>query len=215
MIDVEGSFAQLVGRQPTEKEVQNLYRVKNALGIRDNDALWLVLMALESYDTLYRKYPSMIATQVETLVDAQKEALAAVANTEAKKALASLVDAVGRTSEAMAGKLVDAARWQAWGWTLIGIVVFGCLCLCVGVVIGSGRLPFWVTPRPDSGPTLIIVAALAETPAGWIVAVGGATAAVASAWKSRSEILAGRQLSIAISAIALIATAIAFLLPVI
>jgi hypothetical protein len=134
--------------------VQNLYRVKNALGIRDNDALWLVLMALGSYNTLYCKYPSIIATQVETLVDTQKEVLAAVANTEARKALGSLFEAVGWTSEAMAVKLVDAARWQAWGWTLIGLVAFGCLCLCVGVAICSGRLPFWVATRSDSNPTL-------------------------------------------------------------
>src|SRR5258706_15013657 len=120
MIDVEGTFAQLIGRQPSEKEVKNLYRVKNALGIRDNDALWLVLMALESYDTLYRRYPSMISAQVEKLVDAQKEVLAAVAEAETKKALGSLVEAVAKTSEAIATATVNAARWQAWGWSLVG-----------------------------------------------------------------------------------------------
>jgi len=72
MLDVEASFEKLLGRQPSEKEIQSLYRVKNALNIRDNDALWLVLMALESYDTLYRKYPAMISSQVTQIIEDQK-----------------------------------------------------------------------------------------------------------------------------------------------
>lgn len=39
MLDVEAAFEQLLGRQASEKEAQSLYRVKNALNIRDNDAL--------------------------------------------------------------------------------------------------------------------------------------------------------------------------------
>jgi len=202
MIDVESVFAQLLGRQPSEKEIQNLYRVKKTLGIRENDALWLVLMALESYDTLYRKYPSLIAAQVEKLVEAQKEVFASIANAETKKALGSLAAAVAHTSETIARTTMDAARWQAWGWSLVGLVIFGCLCLLMGIVIGSGRLPFWLAPK-TTDPFLTLVGALARAPAGWIVAIGGAGAAAMSAWTARLEIYAGRRLNVALTAVTL------------
>ena len=73
--DLRSTFDQLLGRQATEREVQNLYRVKAALGIRDNDALWLVLMALESYASLYSTYPGRISDEVGKIVEEQKVVL--------------------------------------------------------------------------------------------------------------------------------------------
>lgn len=37
----------LLGREPTAPELEELLRVRDALGLRDNDALWLVLMSLQ------------------------------------------------------------------------------------------------------------------------------------------------------------------------
>ena len=47
MSDLDDSFAKLLARQPTDAERQRLYQVRDALGLKNNDALWLVLMALE------------------------------------------------------------------------------------------------------------------------------------------------------------------------
>ena len=37
----------LLGREPTGPELEEFVRVRDALGLRDNDALWLVLLALQ------------------------------------------------------------------------------------------------------------------------------------------------------------------------
>lgn len=215
MLDVEASFEKLLGRQPSEKEIQSLYRVKNALNIRDNDALWLVLMALESYDTLYRKYPGMISDQVGKILDEQRATMAAIADAETKKALGTLADAVGKTSERVAVRLVDASRWLSWGWAWFAFAAFGTLCVFVGFVLGSGRLPYWSGPAPGDGPLVAILGALARTPAGWLAAAGGAAAAIGAAWRARDDLKAGRRLGLLAACLGLLAASAAFLWPVV
>ncbi|HDR8993679.1 TPA: hypothetical protein QDA93_006393, partial [Burkholderia vietnamiensis] len=215
MLDVEASFEKLLGRQPSEKEIQSLYRVKNALNIRDNDALWLVLMALESYDTLYRKYPAMISDQVGKILDEQRSTMAAIADAETKKALGTLADAVSKTSERVAVRLVDASRWLSWGWAWFAFAAFGTLCVFVGFVLGSGRLPYWAGPTPGDGPLVTILGALARTPAGWLAAAGGAAAAIGAAWRARDDLKAGRRLGLLAACVGLLAASAAFLWPVV
>ena len=62
---LETSFQKLTGRTPTEADRERLYRAKNALGLPDNDALWLLFIALDYYQLLYEKIPSQIAKLLE------------------------------------------------------------------------------------------------------------------------------------------------------
>ena len=215
MVDVESTFKELLGRQPSDKEIQSLYRVKNALNIRDNDALWMVLIALESYDTLYRKYPAMIAGQVQEIIEGQRTAMAAIADAETRRALGTLADAVSRTSELVAIRMADATRLQAWGWALLGLVTFGSLCVLVGFVLASGQLPYWAGPRAqDDGPLQVLLGTLARTPAGWIAAVGGLAASLGALWRAREAIKAGRRLGLLFGSLGLLALAASFLWPI-
>ena len=169
MDDIESSFKALLGRQPSDKEVERLYRVKNALNIRDNDAMWMILMALESYDTLYSKYPALIAGQVDVVIEKQRELIAEIVDAESKKALSTLSSAVAQTSQLVATKVADTARWQAWGWVCVGLIAFGALCLTAGVVLGSGNMPFWASTHQSSNPLEIVISILMKAPVGWLV----------------------------------------------
>ena len=169
MDDIESSFKALLGRQPSDKEVERLYRVKNALNIRDNDAMWMILMALESYDTLYSKYPALIAGQVDVVIEKQRELIAEIVDAESKKALSTLSSAVAQTSQLVAMKVADTARWQAWGWVCVGLIAFGALCLTAGFVLGSGNMPFWVSTHQSSNPLEIVISILMKAPVGWLV----------------------------------------------
>ena len=42
---IETVFEQLVGRKATEPERERLYRLRQVLGLRDNDAFWSIVMA--------------------------------------------------------------------------------------------------------------------------------------------------------------------------
>ena len=170
-------------------------------------------MALESYDALYRKYPAMISDHVSKILDEQRVAMATIADVETKKALGTLADAVSKTSERVAVRLVDASRWLSWGLAWFAFSAFGTLCVFVGFVLGSGRLPYWTTPNAGDGLFMIIFCALARTPAGWLAAVGGAAAAVGATWRARDNLRAGRRLGLLAGCIALLAVSAAFLWP--
>jgi len=169
MDDIESSFKALLGRQPSDKEVERLYRVKNALNIRDNEAMWMILMALESYDTLYSKYPALIAGQVDVVIEKQRELIAEIVDAESKKALSTLSSAVAQTSQLVAMKVADTARWQAWGWVCVGLIAFGALCLTAGFILGSGNMPFWASTHQSSNPLEIVISILMKAPVGWLV----------------------------------------------
>lgn len=82
-------YKKLLGRPPEQHELEHLARVKEVLGISDNDALWLVIMCLESYhtrlDTIPRQHERQFDvwyTKKEKLLDQQiQEQLQANINT--------------------------------------------------------------------------------------------------------------------------------------
>jgi hypothetical protein len=88
MSDVSKSFAQLLGRQPSDAERQELYRVRDALGLKNNDALWLVIMVLQHYKGQYKGIPDEIKAVVEEVlahVNATAEAVMKAAAEAARK----------------------------------------------------------------------------------------------------------------------------------
>jgi hypothetical protein len=117
--DLDDSFARLLGRQPTDKERQALYRVRDALGLKATDAVWLLLMALQHYETLYERVPERIADAARDAtktIRATAEAQAKAAQAETKRVLA---DAVRDGAMTIATRAADAERFK---WGSIGIV---------------------------------------------------------------------------------------------
>lgn len=216
MPDVERSFERLLGRQPTDKEIQNLYRVKSALDLKDNDALWLVLIALESYDTLYRRYPDMVNAEVAKTVEQQRAAIAAMADAETKKAINELAQAVNRASEAVALRLTQASWMQAAGVMMLGLVLYGAFCVFVGFVLGSGKMPWWA-PRTAEYDSLLalLYASLMHTPAGWIGAIVAGSTGLAAMWYARRDIVGHRRLDLALQGLLLLLIGLGCAMPLV
>lgn len=188
MDHLEGAFEKLLGRQPSELEVTRLYRVKDALGLRDNDALWLVLIALESYDTLYRKYPELINAHLKQSLEDQRQQMAAIADAETKHALGALSDAVVRASEAATAQAGLALWFQWWGFAMLGLLLFGAFCTVIGFVLGSGHLPNWARPSDNQSFAALLFSTVARTPAGWLTVIIGLTSAIVSIWYAHGEL---------------------------
>lgn len=188
MDHLERAFEKLLGRQPSELEVTRLYRVKDALGLRDNDALWLVLIALESYDTLYRKYPELINAHVKQSLDDQRQLMAAIADAETKRALGALSDAVLRASEAATARAGLALWFQWWGFAMLGLLLFGAFCTVIGFILGSGHMPNWARPSANQGFAALLFSTVGRTPAGWLGVIIGLTSAIVSIWYARGEL---------------------------
>lgn len=98
MTDLESSFTQLLGRQASDREKQDLYRARDALNLKDNDAVWLLLMALGHYETLYAKVPAMMAKAAGDVTAAVQKAAEAQVKATVARVHADLGAAVAQTA---------------------------------------------------------------------------------------------------------------------
>ncbi|NGZ87525.1 DUF6753 family protein [Duganella aceris] len=121
MNELEDSFAKLLGRQPTDAERHQLYQVRDALALKNNDALWLILMALQYHQTMYARFPELIKqAAVETLRQFQQTAEGTLTSAK-ESAKAELAKAVSTAARDVAR--LTAAR-QAATW--IAACLLGC-----------------------------------------------------------------------------------------
>ena len=129
MSDLDDSFAQLIRRQPSDKDKQDLYHVRDALKLKTTDAVWLLLMALQYYKSLYEEFPARIAAaanEVTRGVRAVADAQAKAANAETRRALMDAVrEAAVKSVRYGAG--AQLARWVAIavGCVVVGLVAVG------------------------------------------------------------------------------------------
>jgi hypothetical protein len=128
MPEPEESFERLLGRQATDEERQRLHRVRDALGLRGNDALWLVLVALEHYRTLYERVPGEIATATQAAVSEVTAAATSAASAAAKTAAQEAKVALSRAAaDAAATAARGATRKQLVQWCLATVLVVATL----------------------------------------------------------------------------------------
>lgn len=135
MSELDDSFSALLGRQPSDAEKQHLHQVKTALGLRNNDALWLLLIALEHYHHLYEEVPG----RIEELTRRTLYGIQATAETAMREAAEitkmELARAVAATAQTVAQ---DTATRQKWQWLTVGV---GAVALALLVAAGAG---YWL-----------------------------------------------------------------------
>lgn len=115
MNNLDDTFTRLLGRQPSDHERQQLYRVRDALEIKNNDALWLVLMALQHYQSKYEEFPSLIGSAAHDALANFKDVADATAKAAAQSAKAELAGAVATAAHDVARHTAgrEMARWIA------------------------------------------------------------------------------------------------------
>jgi hypothetical protein len=152
---IEEAFAALVERQPTDKERQRLMRERDALRLKDNDALWHLLVVLGHYETLYAGIPARIAKVASDVTDNVKTAAAAELKAAAAGTRAELAKSVAQTALDIAARVASTKRWQWFSMSfafavtlLVGVAVW---MYRQGVSSGaaSGRLDGYTTARDE------------------------------------------------------------------
>ena len=126
---LDDSFSKLLGRQPSDAERQQLYKVRDALALKNNDALWLVLMALQYYQDQYERFPKAISLAASETLAGFKETAEAMILVSAEATKADLAKAVARTAQDVAN---HTARKQMWQWAA------GCLAVAFLTFGGFG-----------------------------------------------------------------------------
>jgi hypothetical protein len=127
------SFERMLGRAATERERDQLRRVQAELDLRENDALWLVIFALQYYEGLYRQFPKAIAAEAQRVLSETRVTAEATIRAGAESAKADLAKAIATTAKGVAR---DVARRQMIQWLIVGML-FGAGILCAGIYIGG------------------------------------------------------------------------------
>jgi hypothetical protein len=147
-----------------------LYRLRDALGLRDNDALWSIVIALEHYDSFFRAYPDKVAEKTAQSIDSARAAFAAAARLEAAQVERLLSERVAQTSVEIARKLAEEP-WRPHRTTaaLAAVVAFGALCVHAGYSLALTDKPFWVARSENASGLSRLLAIVLSLPAGWMI----------------------------------------------
>ena len=139
------------GRKLSEAEAARLREVGNRLNLREDDALWPLLAAMEYQRVYYEALPKEIAAASKTIMDG----IAAAAEKETAAAQARLTDSVVREAQNLASKI----QYDR----LVSMGLLALICL-----LAYGSLMLWAGFRIDTGRNIPLVAIL-HMPSGWLI----------------------------------------------
>jgi hypothetical protein len=164
--ELDDTFTALLGRQPTDREKQALYRVRDALKLKATDAVWLLLMALQHYETLYESFPARIGEAARDVTKTVRETALAEAKSAAGQTKKALAEAVREAAVASAKRTAGA---QLWKWVSIA---------GTAVTLSIGLTGWWQFGRGER----------AGVATGWTSATKQcASAAAAASWANTPE----------------------------
>jgi hypothetical protein len=169
-VTIDELFMKVLGRPPSEQERERLYRLRDALGLRDNDAFWSIVLALEHYDAFFRQYPAQLAAETGRCIENARAAFAIAAEHQAAHVQRVLSERVAATSVELARKLAE----RPVGMTRIGavyasVVAFGALCTTAGYRLATLPRPFWVAAEGGPLTPQWVFAEVLALPAGWMI----------------------------------------------
>lgn len=124
MDDLDQSFTKLLGKQPSDAERQQLYRVRDALGLKNNDALWLVLMALQHYQSSFETFPGLISKSAADTLSDFKVSADAIISASSEAAKADLAKDVATAASKVAKDTATKQKWQ-WVFATVALVLAG------------------------------------------------------------------------------------------
>lgn len=139
------------GRELSQAEAARLREVGNRLNLREDDALWPLLAALEYQRVYYEALPEKIAEASRAIMNG----MAAAAEKETAAAQARLTDSVVKEARNLASKIQYARLVPMGLLALICLLAYGSLMLWAGFHIDTGRdMP---------------LAAVLHMPSGWLI----------------------------------------------
>lgn len=131
MIDL----GKVCGRELSEAEAARLREVGSRLNLRDDDALWPLLAAMEYQRIYYEALPEKIAGASRAIMDG----MAAAAERETAAAQARLAESVVKEAQNLASKIQYGKLVPLWLLALICLLAYGSLMLWAGFRIDTGR----------------------------------------------------------------------------
>lgn len=123
------------GRELSEAEAARLREVGSRLSLREDDALWPLLAAMDYQRIYYEALPEKIAGASRAIMDG----MAAAAEKETAAAQTKLTDSVVKEAQNLASKIQYGKLVPMWLLALICLLAYGSLMLWAGFRIDTGR----------------------------------------------------------------------------
>lgn len=123
------------GQKLSEEEATRLRGVGEALNLRDDDALWPLLAALEYQRVFYEALPDKIAGASSEILNG----IAAAAEKEAAAAQARLTESVVEQAKQLSVKIQYATLLPMGMAALVCLLAYGSMLLWAGYSIGTGQ----------------------------------------------------------------------------
>jgi hypothetical protein len=134
---LDDSFEKYLGSLPTDEERQDLFRARDAFNIKNNDALWPLLVMLRHYQTIYAKIPGLITQTVTEVLRKTRKTAEADLKAAGARAEADLARSVAETARKIADKRASTKRWQ---WISVSLAIALSALTTVHILAGhSGR----------------------------------------------------------------------------
>ena len=137
----------LRGHKLSDEEAARLREISGSLNLRDDDAVWNILAALEYQRVFYETLPEKIAeTSTEVL-----RGFSIAADKETAAAQARLAESVAELAQKLAIRINMATLLPMGLAALVSLPAYGSLILWAGICIGSGQThdPAWILKMPS------------------------------------------------------------------
>lgn len=165
MIDLDKAC----GRELSEAETARLRQISNSLNLREDDALWPLLAAMEYQRVYYEALPEKITGASRAIMDG----MAAAAEKETTAAQARLTASVVKEARNLTSKIQYARLVPMWLLALICLLAYGSLML-------------WAGFRIDTGRDMTLAATL-HMPSGWLISGLYLAGGVFCGWGTATE----------------------------
>lgn len=132
MASIASAFEKLHGREATKQELQHLYRVRDALNLRDDDAIWSFYISFVQYQVAVANLPDLISQAARTAVASTEAAARAQVSAAIARATPEALKAITLAAE----RTTKAATFkQAAMWGVMMVTIFGAIGGCGAVYI--------------------------------------------------------------------------------
>lgn len=137
-MSLEDAFKQLFGREATDEDRQKILRAAQALNVRHNDAILLIMLLLESYNEQYSKVPE----KIERAARASAKSAAEKAQEQINAAIASIVPAIKDSVKHAAKETIQTIQIGKSFITIYAAVLVIAIVASIAFLLGSEALKY-------------------------------------------------------------------------
>lgn len=159
----------------TEEEQLRIKEIASSIGVRDNDAIWIIVYVMNYFGRFYQNLPAQMKESAEISIESVKTRCIAMADEEIERAKINLGQAILDHADELSKRKDMYSVILPLAWLCCGVFCLCLLCFVAGAAVagkGWGKSPF------DS---------ILSAPAGWILPIAFLPVSIYSSWRAWSQ----------------------------